>query len=152
MSPKEHPEVVSGCPPSPERLDTKRWWDQKLEDIQSHSKRWMALFQHSYFHGRNLIQGMYFGKQRYWLFSLVMPDSCIQKVQAEADTSYGGPKHQISAWNKKRDFEDSLQKKTVVGKRSQGGLGNTWMRSTYLRTYSTYLPLPRNAILHPPPV
>jgi hypothetical protein len=50
---------------------------QKLEDIQSHSKRWMALFQHSYF-GRNLIvQGMYFGKQRYWLFSLVMPDSCM---------------------------------------------------------------------------
>ena len=32
-----------------------------------------------------VVQGMYFGRQRYWLFSLVMPDSCIQKVQAEAE-------------------------------------------------------------------
>ena len=25
-------------------LDTARWWDKKLEDVRSHSRRWMALF------------------------------------------------------------------------------------------------------------
>ena len=104
-------------------LDTKRWWDKKLEDIRSHSKRWMALFQHSYF-GRNLIvQGMYFGKQRYWLFSLVMPDSCIQKVQAEADILWWSKTPDLSVEQEKR-FRRFVAKKTVVGKRSQGGLGN----------------------------
>ena len=80
-------------------------------------------FQHSYF-GRNLIvQGMYFGKQRYWLFSLVMSDSCIQKVQAEADILWWSKTPDLSVEQEKR-FRRFVAKKTAVGKRNQGGLGN----------------------------
>ena len=105
--------AVSLGVPVGNNLDTKRWWDKKLEDIRSHSKRWMALFQHSYF-GRNLIvQGMYFGKQRYWLFSLVMSDSCIQKVQAEADILWWSKTPALTVEQEKR-FRRFVAKKTVV--------------------------------------
>ena len=52
-----------------------------------------------------------------------MPDSCIQKVQAEADILWWSKTPDLSVEQEKR-FRRFVAKKTAVGKRGQGGLGN----------------------------
>ena len=51
-------------------LDTAKWWGKKVESVRDKATHWVGLFRASYF-GRNLIvQAMYFGSLRYWLYSL----------------------------------------------------------------------------------
>ena len=67
-------------------LDTAKWWKKKVESVRDKATHWVGLFRASYF-GRNLIvQAMYFGSLRYWLYSLVMPHEVVAMVQADADT------------------------------------------------------------------
>ena len=67
-------------------LDTDKWWRKKLEAVREKSHRWVGLYRTGYF-GRNLIvQAMFLGRLRYWLFSLSMPKKVVELVQSDADT------------------------------------------------------------------
>ena len=49
-------------------LDAYKWWKAKLEAVRTRSRKWAALFRAGYF-GRNLVvQAMFLGRLRYWLF------------------------------------------------------------------------------------
>ena len=51
-------------------LDAGKWWHHKVAATRDKTAHWAGLYKSSYF-GRNLIvQGMYFGRLRYWLYSL----------------------------------------------------------------------------------
>ena len=58
-----------GVPISNE-LDEAKWWQGKINSTRSKTKLWVGLGRSTYY-GRNLItQAMYFGRLRYWLYSL----------------------------------------------------------------------------------
>ena len=53
-------------------LDEGKWWQGKINSTRGKTALWVGLSRASYF-GRNLItQAMYFGRLRYWLYSLRM--------------------------------------------------------------------------------
>ena len=53
-------------------LDEGKWWQGKINSTRNKTALWVGLSRASYF-GRNLItQAMYFGRLRYWLYSLRM--------------------------------------------------------------------------------
>ena len=104
-------------------LDPLKWWKQKLKAVRKHATRWLALYRHSYF-GRNLIvQGMFFGRLRYWLFSLPMPEEVVKQVQAEADILWWSKEPDLNSPQHKR-FRRFVKRKSAIGTRAQGGLGN----------------------------
>ena len=104
-------------------LDTEAWWKQKLKAVRKHTSRWVGLFRSSYF-GRNLIvQSMYFGRLRYWLFSLHMPPKLVELVQQEADILWWSREPDLNTPQTKR-FKRFVAKKSAIGRRGQGGLGN----------------------------
>ena len=54
-------------------LDEKKWWARKIQATRDKAKQWVGLFRNTYF-GRNLVvQSMYYGRLRYWLYSILMP-------------------------------------------------------------------------------
>ena len=58
-------------------LNTEKWWHHKVAATRDKTSHWAGLYRNSYF-GRNLIvQGMYFGRLRYWLYSLPMTKDMI---------------------------------------------------------------------------
>ena len=66
-------------------LDDEAWWKKKIEAVREISQQWMGLYRSSYF-GRNLIvQACYFGRLRYWLYSLTMSKELQEIVQKDAD-------------------------------------------------------------------
>ena len=66
-------------------LNEAKWWSKKIQATRDKAQQWVGLFRSSYF-GRNLIvQAMYFGRLRYWLYSLVMPKHARKVVQKDAD-------------------------------------------------------------------
>ena len=68
-------------------LDHEKWWEKKLEAVRELSKRWGGLFRTGYF-GRNLVvQAMFLGRLRYWLYSIPMPRKVVRMVQDAADTT-----------------------------------------------------------------
>ena len=103
-------------------LDTSKWWKKRIEAVQAKSERWKGLYRSSYF-GRNLIvQAIYFGSLRYWLFSIYMEKEILQIVQRDADQLW---------WSKEPDlqkppvrFRRFVAKLTAIGTRSKGGLKN----------------------------
>ena len=100
-------------------LDTSKWWKKRIEAVQAKSERWKGLYRSSYF-GRNLIvQAIYFGSLRYWLFSIYMEKEILQIVQRDADQLW---------WSKEPDlqkppvrFRRFVAKLTAIGTRSKGG-------------------------------
>ena len=104
-------------------LDTEKWWKQKLKAVKKHASRWVGLFKSSYF-GRNLVvQGMFFGRLRYWLFSLPISESLINQIQAYADILWWSKEPDINTTQQKR-FRRFVTRLTAIGTRAQGGLGN----------------------------
>ena len=66
-------------------LNEEKWWSEKLRAVRKKAKQWMGLFRSSYF-GRNLIvQAMYFGRLRYWLYSLHLNEKLNKIIQKDAD-------------------------------------------------------------------
>ena len=108
--------------PMGNELDTSKWWKKRIEAVQAKSERWKGLYRSSYF-GRNLIvQAIYFGSLRYWLFSIFMEKEILQIVQRDADQLW---------WSKEPDlqkppvrFRRFVAKLTAIGTRSKGGLKN----------------------------
>ena len=142
-------------------LDYQKWWKKKIEDVRTLSRRWVGLFRTGYF-GRNLVvQAMYLGRLRYWLFSLPMSKQIITMVQQDADTLWWSKEPILGedkeAYQKfvttdvivdvpptkgKKGFRRFVGKKTAIGPRSKGGLGNldwgshvTAFQSTWMTRY-----------------
>ena len=74
--------------------------------------------------GRNLIvQGMYFGRMRYWLFSLCMSRKQIERAQLDADILWWSKEPDLNKPQYKR-FRRFIARRSAIGTRDQGGLGN----------------------------
>ena len=102
-------------------LDSARWWSKKIDAVRVKSDRWRHLNASSYF-GRNLVvQALYFGSLRYWLFSLPMPGQTRATVQADADILWFS-KEPILGKDAKR-FRRFCARRTAIGPQSLGGLG-----------------------------
>ena len=97
-------------------LDTSKWWKKKVESVRDKATHWIGLFRASYF-GRNLIvQAMYFGSLRYWLYSLVMPQEVVAMVQADADTLWWSREPELGTAKRVRRF---VRGKTAIGQRKK---------------------------------
>ena len=65
-------------------LDEGKWWQGKINSTRNKTSLWVGLKRASYF-GRNLItQAMYFGRLRYWLYSIRMSKVITEIVQKDA--------------------------------------------------------------------
>ena len=103
-------------------LDTEKWWRKKLASVENLSKKWTGLFRNGYF-GRNLVvQAMFLGRLRYWLYSVPMSKVVCAMVQDDADTLWWS-KEPVIGGEKKR-FRRFVGKQTAIGPRVKGGLGN----------------------------
>ena len=77
--------VVSLGVPIGNDMNHARWWEKKIQATRDKANRWAGLYRSSFF-GRNLVvQAMYFGMLRYWLWSLPMSKNVRTKVQTDAD-------------------------------------------------------------------
>eukprot|EP00966_Prymnesium_polylepis_P130454 3017243-Prymnesium_polylepis.1 len=111
-------------------LDERKWWLKKVQATRDKAQQWVGLFKSSYF-GRNLIvQGMYFGRLRYWLYSLLMPEEVIKIVQKDADILWWAREPKLeqttnaqgeTARNEKRT-RGWVARNTAIGPRNSGGL------------------------------
>ena len=103
-------------------LDGQKWWSKKLESVRDKSKKWTALFRTGYF-GRNLVvQAMFLGRLRYWLYSVPMSKKMCATVQDDADILWWSKEPLLGAQPKR--FRRCVSKKTCSGPRVMGGLGN----------------------------
>ena len=103
-------------------LNHTAFFKKKLEAVRAKAQRWVRLYRASYF-GRNLIvQSMYFGSIRYWLYTLKMDRATKSIIQKEADTLWWSKDPDIQNGSKKvRRF---VNKETAIGSRNKGGLAN----------------------------
>jgi hypothetical protein len=101
-------------------FDAEKWWKKKLDALRDKTKRWGGLYRSSYF-GRNLIvQAMYYGSLRYWLYSLPMSPDVANRIHTEAN---------ILLWSKEPNL-DLIPKRyrrlvaalTAIGPIGKGGL------------------------------
>ena len=119
---KEGQWAVSLGVPIGNELDHEKWWEKKLEAVREVSKRWGGLFRTGYF-GRNLVvQAMFLGRLRYWLYSIPMPRKIVRMVQDDADTLWWSKEPKLGGDRKR--FRRFVAKKTAIGPRAKGGLGN----------------------------
>ena len=66
-------------------LNEAKWWGEKINKVRTLAQQWIGLKRSQYF-GRNLIvQGMYYGRLRYWLYSVNMDKRLYSIVQKDAD-------------------------------------------------------------------
>ena len=82
---KEKGWCVSLGVPIGNELDESKWWSEKINSVRKKTLPWLQLKHNKYF-GRNLIvQGCYFGRLRYWLYSIYMDPKMCEVVQRDAD-------------------------------------------------------------------
>ena len=100
-------------------LDHEDWWAKKLEAVRSAAKHWYGL-RRCGFMGRNLIvQAMFFGRLRYWLYSLPMSRKTRNSIQHDANQLWWARDPDLN--NKKR-IRRFVAKETAIGPKSKGGL------------------------------
>ena len=76
--------ISLGVPMGNEMSDEK-WWSEKIRQVRAKAAAWTTLERTKYF-GRNLIvQGMYYGRYRYWLYSLCLSKKMAEVIQKDAD-------------------------------------------------------------------
>ena len=111
-------------------LDAFAWWSEKLNKVRVISTQWLGLKRAKYF-GRNLIvQGCFYGRLRYWLYSVPMNKRMCATVQKDAD---------VLSWSREPQLETGLNangeaekngkrirrwvaRETAIAPREQGGL------------------------------
>jgi hypothetical protein len=113
-------------------LDESKWWGAKINTVRKLASRWGGLYRNKYF-GRNLIvQGCYFGRLRYWLYSTRMTRAMQEVVQRDADILWWSKDPAIQVIedaqgniekNPKR-IRRWVAKNTAIAPRSEGGLNN----------------------------
>ena len=103
-------------------LDHALFWKKKIQATRDKANRWAGLCRSSYF-GRNLIvQAMYFGRLRYWLFSVFMDKSTMCTIQEDADRLWWSRDPVLDGHHKRiRRF---VARNTAIGPKKMGGLGN----------------------------
>ena len=119
---KEGEWAISLGVPIGNNLNHTKYWNKKLQAVRDKANRWVGLFRSSYF-GRNLIvQAMYFGSLRYWLYSIPMTKEQILTIQKDADRLW---------WSRDPILDDQKVRvrrwvalDTAIGPRNLGGLGN----------------------------
>jgi len=113
-------------------LNEDKWWSEKITAVRRIASQWLTLRRSRYF-GRNLIvQGMYFGRLRYWLYSLHMSKRTIQIVQKDADILWWSrdpiledlTDDQGNATRNQKRVRRWVNKDTVIGPLKKGGLNN----------------------------
>ena len=103
-------------------VDYDRFYEQKIATIRDKAKKWSALYRCGY-HGRNLIvQSMYFGSIRYWLYTIPMSKKLRVIMQRDADTLWWAKEPDILK-NHQR-FRRFLNKRTAIGPPEKGGMNN----------------------------
>jgi len=115
---KEGEHAVSlGCPIGND-MDTAAWWAQKILEVRKKSNRWSNLVGKGFF-GRNLIvQSMYFGRMRYWLYSMVMEKYQVKEVQRDATRLWWSR----DPMDETRRHRRPVAERTARGPRAEGGL------------------------------
>ena len=116
-------------------LNPETFWNKKMAEIEKMASRWISLKRSTYF-GRNLIvQAMYFGKLRYWLYNLFMNKALRTRIQAGADQLW---------WSKDPDFDNPkrfrrfVARDTAIGPPAKGGLGlMDW--NTHVQSFTSQL-------------
>ena len=136
---KEGSWAVSLGVPIGNELDKTAWWKSKLEATREKSRRWGGLYRAGYF-GRNLIvQSMYLGRLRYWLYSIPMPKSVITMVQSDADILWWSKEPKLGEDGEKKRFRRFVARQTAIGPRAKGGLGNVDWASHVDSFYSQWI-------------
>ena len=101
-------------------LDHGRWWKKKIDAVREIANKWRGIMRRSYF-GRNLVmQAMYYGRYRYWLWSMPIDRDAISKIQSDATRLL---------WAKDPTLDDLpkrvkrfVRHRTAIGPRSKGGM------------------------------
>ena len=118
---KEGEFLISLGVPTGNDLDHARWWKAKVKATRDLANRWVGLYRSSYY-GRNLIvQAMYFGRLRYWLWSLPMTKAQMTAVQEDADRLWWS-RDPILDDNKRR-VRRFVARRTAIGPKALGGMG-----------------------------
>ena len=113
--------VISLGVPVGNELDHTKWWNAKIKATRDKANRWSGLYRSSYF-GRNLVvQAMYFGRLRYWLWSLPMGKETRQEVQRDADRLWWSKDPILDG--EKRRIKRFVAHRTAIGPRKLGGVG-----------------------------
>ena len=80
-------------------LDAFSWWSEKLNKVRVISTQWLGLKRAKYF-GRSLIvQGCFYGRLRYLLYSVPMNKRMCATVQKDAD---------VLSWSREPQLETGL--------------------------------------------
>jgi len=94
-------------------LDHNKFLTKKLQSVREKAQNWVNLYKTSYA-GRNLIvQAMYFGSIRYWLYTLKMNKEMKSKIQADADILWWKPDPDLN--NPPARIKRWIAKPTVIG-------------------------------------
>ena len=105
-------------------VDHTAFFKHKLEAVHQKSKNWLRLLRTTY-PGRNLIvQSMYFGSVRYWLYTLQMTKEIKQKMQKEADILWWSKEPVLVNRQTTTRLRRFVNKKTAIGPRKLGGMNN----------------------------
>jgi hypothetical protein len=113
--------VISLGVPVGNNLDHPKWWAAKIKATRDKANRWAGLYRSSYF-GRNLVvQAMYFGRLRYWLWSLPMSKETRQEVQRDADRLWWSRDPILDGTT--RRVKRFVAQRTAIGPRKLGGVG-----------------------------
>ena len=118
--PNDCPWAISLGVPIGNELNSEKFWKKRLDAVRDKAKRWGGLYRAS-ISGRNLIvQSMYYGSLRYWLYSLPMSKAISERISTEAN---------ILLWSKEADltqptkrFRRFVAEATSIGPRGKGGL------------------------------
>ena len=75
--------VVSLGVPIGNNINEKEWWESKLINVRSRIAMWRSMGRLSIAGRNRLIQSVLYGSLRYWLFSMIIPDSIIEAIEKD---------------------------------------------------------------------
>jgi hypothetical protein len=109
-------------------LDETKWWSAKINSTRKKTLPWLQL-KHNNVFGRNLVvQGCFFGRLRYWLYSIHMNPKLCEVVQRDADILWWSRDPTLetcedadgNATKNTKRIRRWMDKRTAVGPTSKG--------------------------------
>ena len=127
-------------------LNETKWWGGKINKVRALTSSWLSMERSKYF-GRNLlVQALYFGRLRYWAYTISQTKSVMEIIQKDADilrwardptltvdTDDDGAPSTEATKNKKR-IRRWVAEDTARGPRELGGL-NTMDWSMHVTSF-----------------
>ena len=112
--------VISLGVPIGNDLDHATWWRKKIEAVRIIANKWKNISRRGYF-GRSLVtQAMYYGRYRFWLWSLAVPKSAVNAMQVDADRLLWAKDPILNDLPKR--VRRCVAHRTAIGPRTRGGL------------------------------